>query len=451
MYHPAKLIRHASIYLLLIACLSIRLRADCKPIQPDQSVSSTAFPLLPARANTVEPVQMTMYQFDNKPLNGREPLLLVHGLNAELWPGLRWTKTAKRLASSPEFSQKYKIYFVRYDSLTHLDKPVAQLQAKIAELYALNGQKPITILALSMGGNVVYQSMLKAETDKQVRLFMAMATPFHGSPLFSEDWMLYGNYKNYLSPLNRIDRSLGYKYYFSSRTNLLTDLPWDNCDLSVPDIGQFASLLPFGPRGNLTAARTVNPNLVSINQKDFDKSKIIAYSGFLSNVYQLPHRNIVIANTLLLPYHFMTITVPAHLGREHAVLRMLNDQMSKLPTTETAAKNAHSKYVYSLNDGIAPVASALFLPNHYCNKMAIARESDLVQIKPFIDVGVARIFRNTDHLTFIDGYKPFLKPSAMRDELNPQMGDRDIFSWILFDLDCTHLAMQQSSTLTKYN
>ncbi len=72
-----------------------------------------------------------------------------------------------------------------------------QIQAKIAELYNAGGKKPVTVLALSMGGNIVYESMLQPETDKQMQLFLTMATPFHGSPLFSCDWLQYSIYKNH--------------------------------------------------------------------------------------------------------------------------------------------------------------------------------------------------------------------------------------------------------------
>ncbi len=88
-------------------------------------------------------------------------------------------------------------------------------------------------------------------------------------------------------PITRIDHSLAYRLYFSDKANLLSGLCWDNCDQSIPDVGHFASLLPFGPKGNLTVDSTINKELVTANQKSFDKDKIIAYGGFLVNHYQL--------------------------------------------------------------------------------------------------------------------------------------------------------------------
>ncbi len=60
----------------------------------------------------------------------------------------------------------------------------------------------------------------------------------------------------------------------------------------------------------------------------------------------------------------------------------------------------------------------------------------LLRIKPLLDVHTARVFRNIDHISLLDGYRPIMSPSAIPDELNPEAGKHDIFDWILFDLDC---------------
>jgi len=452
MYHPAKSIRHGSLVLWLMACLLLSFSTQSKAVQSVQSASELPFPVLPRGKLTDKPIQMTLYQYDDKLLGRRTPLLLVHGLKAECWPYLRWQHLVKHLSANPEFTNKYKIFFARYDSSASLDKMAEQLQAKIAQLYAAGGQTPITILALSMGGNITYESMLNRDTDKQVRLVLAMGTPFHGSPLFTADWLQYGIYKRNRCPLARIDRSVAYRLYFGHKKNLLYDLRWDNCDQSIPDLGHFASLLPFGPHGNLTAASTNNQELAATNQKIVDKRKIIAYSGYLPNFYQWRPTAGTIARAVMLPYNILTITVPVYLGAEHHVLKMLNRQISSVPITQAAAKHAGSKYLFAWNDGITPVISALFLPDCYCTTQSIAHQSDLARIKPLLDVGKARVFRNIDHLTYLDGYRPITLPAAMCDELNPEAGKRDIFSWILFDLDCMQSAdTRQSTTAATYN
>ncbi len=399
--------------------------------------ADSSFSLLPkGKFYKHKPLDVAIYQYDDTALAKRTPLLIVHGLRAEYYPCFRWEKLIRRLNSNKEFASKFKIYLARYDSTAPLDKTVPQMQQKIAEFYQLVGSKQIVALALSMGGNVLYESMLDPQINDKIKLLMAMGTPFHGSPLFSADWLKYGIYKNLSFPWTRIDHSIAYKLYFSRNPNLLQDLRWDNCDGAIPNVGHFASRLPLGPKGNLIPARSVNPRMVAINQKNFDKNKLITYSGYQLNPYQLPETKRIIENTFLGPYTMFTIALPAYLAREHPVLKMLNRVISTVPTTESASKRAQTNFVYVLNDGITPVISSLFLADPRCATHGLSREVDLIKIRPYVDVHTARIFRNIDHLTYIDGSRPGVAPNTMRDELNPGAGNRDIFNWILFDLDC---------------
>ncbi len=450
MFYCAKFLSRPFYYflLLIVIVLSLSSGVQAEPDKFSDSSNGTGnqpvqnnhspFSLLPkGKYYKKKPAQAAIYQYDDSLLANRAPLLIVHGLRAEYYPCFRWEKLIKRLNANKDFASKFKIYLARYDSTALLDKTVPEMQQRIAELYQSVGRKPIIALALSMGGNVLYESMLSPQTDQQVKLLMAMGTPFHGSPLFSADWLKYGIYKNISFPWTRIDHSIAYKLYFARNPNLLADLRWDNCDGAIPDIGHFASRLPFGPKGNLTPERSVNPRMVAINKKNFDKSKLITYSGYLLNPYQLPETARIIENTFLGPYTMFTIALPAYLAREHPVLKMLNRVISTVPPTEIASKRAKTNFVYVLNDGITPVLSSLFLPDAHCATYGLSREADLIKIKPFVDVRTARIFRNIDHLTYIDGTRPSVViPNTMRDELNPEAGNRNIFNWILFDLDC---------------
>jgi hypothetical protein len=92
-----------------------------------------------------------------------------------------------------------------------------------------------------------------------------------------------------------------------------------------------------------------------------------------------------------------------------------------------------------LNDGITPVTSAIFLPPNVAREQYIARETDFEKVRGRVDVRQARVFRNVDHLTFIDGVRPVntiinATSGVIRDELNPQDGQKDIFDWILGDI-----------------
>ncbi len=441
------------IFLFCFANFADRSYALAEPTgSKTEQISEQQCPLLTVQTRKFykhKPSEPVIYQVDAIPLGKRTPLLIVHGLRAEYYPFFRWAKLVKHLNSNKEFASKFKIYLARYNSLDLLDNTVPQMQDKIAQFYQSIGKKQIYVLALSIGGNLVYESMQKPETDSQIKLLMTMGSPFHGSPLFCADWLRYGIYKNLSFPWTRIDHNIAYKLYFDRNPALIKDFRWDNCDGAIPNIGHFASKLPFGPKGNLTPEASVNDRTVAINKRNFDKSKLITYSGYLINPYQLPEAARFIECTFMFPYTLVTTGLPAYLAREHAVLKMLNRVIGTVVTTEATAKRAKTNFVYALNDGITPIISSMFLADKNCAEGGLAREVDLMKLKSLADVRTARIFRNIDHLTYIDGRRSTVLPFPLRDELNTEAGSREIFDWILFDLDCPvaddHVAQSRDS------
>ncbi|MBC7996566.1 MAG: hypothetical protein IAF58_01390 [Leptolyngbya sp.] len=402
-------------------------------VQPIGQVS-TLPPIPPIKVLKKKPEVASLYEYDSAPLGDRQPLLMVHGLHGEFHRQFRWTKVIKHLKADKEIDKQFKIYFARYSTSDKLEKTVPELRSVISKLYTLSGNRPVTMMALSMGGNVAYEALLDKDIEDKIKLFMAFGTPFHGSPLFSTDWLQYGVYKNICFPWTRIDHSLSYQYYFKKNSVLMTDLRWDNSDTSVPEVGRFKSKLPFGPHGNLTVAEAENRRLLALNAQPVNKKKIVAYGGYLLNPYLLPDRERFIETNIMAPYTFVTLKVPAHLAREHPVLRMLNREITTVVCSPEASGKAKTKYVYGLNDGITPLSSALCLPNSVIASLPLAKESDLSSIKALTDVKTARVFRNIDHLTFIDGYKPLTGTNNLKDQLNPEDGTRTIFEWISLDL-----------------
>jgi hypothetical protein len=382
-----------------------------------------------------------VYQWDDKPLGDRSPFLFVHGLRGEYYPTFRYAKIIKKFTSNPEFDGKYKVYLLRHDSLSSVNETVPQFRNAIASLYNAAQKRPITVLALSIGGNLVYEGMHDRTTDDSIRLAFTLGTPFRGSPLFCMDWLQYSVYKNLSFPWTRIDHSLAYKYYFNHNPGLVKDFGWDNSDDSIPNVGPFHSKLPLGPHGDLTIGRDVNKRLAELNSQPFDKKKLITYSGYLLNPFMLPEMQRKIDTTVMAPYTILTIQAPAHIGREHPVLKWLNRDIGTIIPSKEAQLKTGSQFVYQLNDGITPVASAVFLPQEACASAALVRETELPKLKSITDVHLARVFRNIDHLTFIDGYRPLNASSQIRDEMDPDAGSKHIFDWMLSDL----LQFDQSS------
>lgn len=411
-----------------------RLTTNSSPFKGDLSLVVSRYPLVPTgRALKKKPETVTIYEYDDRPLDERSPVLFVHGLKGEYWPTFRFKKVIKKLASEHSFADKYKIYLIRYDTTAYLDTVLPQFKEAVNSLHN-STNKPITIVALSMGGNLAYESMLDNNIDPKIKLIMALGTPFHGSPLFSLDWMQYSMYEKLSFPWTRIDHSLAYRLYFARHRNLLSDFRWDNADEAIPDAGKFRSKLPLGPRGNLTLEQAVNSRLVKVNSQPANKKKVIAYGGYLVNRYMLPNAERYVESTIMYPYMVLTVKLPAHLAREHPVLKMLNHEIATVRTTAKSRMRAGTPFVYKLNDGITPIASALFLPNELCCAEGISKESDIAKLKERIDTGLARVFRNVDHLSFIDGYRPLRASKLIRDELHPEQKARPILDWLVSDL-----------------
>lgn len=399
------------------------------------SVSQHELPVLPGKSGLKKrPQKVELYQLDNSPLNGRRPLLLVHGLRGECQEGLRWTKVIKESLSSPTMKSTYKVYLARYDSLAPLDKSTKEFNQEFLRFFRANSKQPVTVVAISMGGNLIQRSMLDSEIDKAVSVVISLGTPFHGSPLFSSDWFKYGIKKSPYTLLSKATYGIAYHYYFEATPNLIKELRWDNSDETIPNIGKFKYWLPVCLSGNLTPIIDENEYLNTINDDPrIDKTKFITYSGYLVNPYIRPAWLRVVDQTVLRPLRYATTNIPANAAREHPVLRLLNNEISKVHAkTENSEKLSRRQYI--LNDGITPVSSAIFLSNQALKSLSPIDESKFNQLRRAIDVRRARIFRNIDHVTFLDGYTPAFQEPTVKDELSPEEGKKTVFQWLAQDL-----------------
>lgn len=423
----------------------------------DLAFISSSFELVPPRKKLKKtPSQVKIFDYDGTPLGNRAPLLLVHGLRGEFYPTFRWQKVAMSLTASRSFNQKYKIYLARYSTLHRLDGVIGNFRNEIDKLYRASRHQKITLVALSMGGNLCYESLLDPKTNSKVAALVTMGTPFHGSPLFSSNWLQYSLYKRLSLPLTRIDHSLALRLYFNRNKNLVADLGWDNLDEAVPFPGEFKSKLPFGPKGVLNEKTGVNKRLQKINVGHPEiKSKLITYATYLKNPYLEPLPMRYIEKTLMYPITLFWVKFPAHLAREHAVLTMLNHDIACVDVTESWKKKAESPFHYALNDGITPVASALFLPPKVLQDIPLSSEKGLALLRNKTDVRIARVFKDADHLTYIDGYRPLSASQKIQDELHPDEGEKEIFDWIVSDLlslttGQNHVAEETEPASTSY-
>lgn len=370
--------------------------------------------------------KMELFTLDREPLAKRQPLLLVHGLLAEKYPLYRWDKVIEHLLRSSDFKSRYKIYLVRYDSHSELEELERSIGETIVRLRGIC-KSPITVVSLSLGGNIVNTSMNTEKVDGAVDKVIAMASMFQGSPLFVTDWAYKSILTNHKTPWVRMDKLFCYKAYFSKHRNLLEDIGWSDLDKCKP-----GNLEQKG--GVLWSKFKVNAPSKSdsqLNTKNKSASKFTLYASYLENQYVLGKNHGFFKKMLGAPVNFVRETVPQHMGREHAVLSMLNRHLAEFPAVDKKDNQVKARsFLY--NDGIIPVASSLVLPGHEI-KVSPDDLTDLKNLPQLTSIKKARLFPRCDHLSFIDGFHQG-KAELIVDKLNPDDKPRLIYDWLLYDL-----------------
>lgn len=401
-------------------------------------VSKTFDNIPPRRQLKKEPKSVEIYEFDESPRGNRSPFLMVHGLRGEHYPYFRWQKVANHLSSDKKFNANFKIYLARYPTSKRMEESVPMFRKAVERLYSACNKRQVTVMALSIGGNLVYESLTDEETADKVRILMTLGTPFHGSPLFSQDWMQYSIYRKLSWPWTRIDHSLSLRLYFSRNKNLIDDFGWDDYDEAIPNVGRFTSKLPLGPKGNLVQNTAINQRLRTIHKDNpHIKKKIIAYSGYLKNPYLESKTARFIESTAMYPVTLFWVKFPAHLAREHPVLRVLNRDIASIHVSQSKKAAGKTPFLYALNDGITPVSSALFLASGKDSESILTSEKQIPEIKSLVDVKLGRVFSNIDHLTFIDDFRPLRISERVKDALDPENPGKSMFNWILDDVIST--------------
>jgi len=377
--------------------------------------------LIPDRAIKSTPKTLEIYQYDKSPLGSRQPLLLVHGLLGEFHPFFRWQELAQYLNSDQAFQNRYKIYLARYNSRLSLREITGQFKLALRHRAPAGG---LTIIAISLSGKIIRHAMQDQAVDQSISKVLTLGAFFRGSPLFCSNWMQQSIRKRHLSPLIRLDRSLGYKLYFARHKNLLADYAWDNVDGQMPGgkLSQSKAALDL-------AANVPTHTQSSDENKHSSDHKFVVYAGYLHNQY-IPRAHSAVYNFLLSPVTFASTTFPAQLGREHPALRYL-DSFIAGAVPKTAGSN---KIIYPLNDGISPISSSLLLTDDFVASHVLENEASIKEVVGHSTAKKARLFDNIDHLTFIEGHRPAGSAQNLTDLLAQTEQPHSMFAWILRDL-----------------
>ncbi len=383
-----------------------------------------------------------IYELDNQPLGNRLPLLLIHGGTGENQPCFRWYNFLNRTRHYPEFSKRYKVYLYRYNSSKRLEKLSLELQKSLLDLYEYSEDKPITIAALSLGGNLTQVALGNPIVSSTVDTVLTMGTPFHGSPLFSQEWFESSLDRHPLFPISKNFHALGYRLYFKGHANYLADLKWDNLDSLIPEIDRFEIRTTKHPVNYAAAAS--NTQLAMLNAGvSLDKSKFITYAGYLENHYHRTLLRRILENTIGLPYTLVVMKLPLLLGHNNSVLKLLSKEMSRVRINHQASHPAANPHIYKFNDGITPVTSAIFLSPEALRECPLLTTKNLDDLRFVVDVRLARVFHNVSHISFMDGVPLKGWSSLIRDELHPESGKKKILDWAIEDLLYSHPLLEE--------
>lgn len=193
-------------------------------------------------------------------------------------------------------------------------------------------------------------------------------------------------------------------------------------------------MFPFGPSGILSVAADANTRINKLNlEHPADKTKFITYAGYLKNV-PIEKKGLLsgVRYFLFVNYLYPSAILPTIISDKHRLLRIINSESSRMVCKQEPGSQRY--YAYAMNDGVTPIISALFLPNSYCQDHHFTDEDSLKYLPAALDVSKARVFRDVDHISFVDGVHPFFKSGLVEDKLHPNEAKRTIFDWILSDL-----------------
>jgi hypothetical protein len=377
-----------------------------------------------------------IYEFDRTPLNDRIPVILVPG-RAEEFQHNSWWKGIHHLSDrDPDFKKHFKLYVFLYDSKEELDVQAQGLVRDIKRRFSrLPSSQPLMLVTYSLGGVIARETLKDSDILNQVDTLIAIAVPFHGSPMFDPDW-----FSEYLNPPSRSpvrrfwDRSI-YRGYMFSKSNLTRGLKWDNFDSSKP---QFHPSLMKNGKGELVGDQAQAQVVSYQDYANAEKirKKTIVYASFLVNGYTKTNQSFnptrlpayVLGNSLSFPKQMVATVLPFYGFTVHSVFTYMNNQMANLPTYTPEDPQGKNTHLYRFNDGAIPISSMLFLP-----QSRDSYEQDLQGLIERTSLRKARVFVNLDHLHV--GEYTLLKYKLIQpDMLHPEEGKRSPNAWIITDL-----------------
>jgi hypothetical protein len=362
-----------------------------------------------------------IYQFETSPLGTRTPLILLPGRAEEYQYNAWWKTFFNHFKQAPGLSLRYKPYVYIYNSKNELN---TQVQRFVENYTQTHFPRPSVWVSYSLGGVIAREAFLHPAIEPQVKGNIAIAVPFHGSPLFNTEWFSqYLQHRNN-SPIRRFSDRLLYRLYLFDKTNLLEGLRWDNMDGSFPRFTEGNKGIG-SPQPPVTV---YEPFWTTPKRMAAFKKRTIIYTSYLDNPYTgRKLTNTVLKQAETITKDLLTSVVPFDFISVHSVLRYTNLQLSNLPTYH--ADGPLNNHVYRYNDGVVPLSSGLFLPARpgqpYTEQL-----KDLVNLS---DCQLVRVFKHWDH-TEIGEYFAWNRRTKLKDSVHANLEAKTPNDWVFYDL-----------------
>lgn len=344
-----------------------------------------------------------LYTFDPKPLGDRTPVILVPGRAEEVQFAQWWRTIGNFTKKDATFQRHYKLYLYLYDS--SLDIPLLSnklTHALVDFKHRLPNGRRFVLVSYSQGGLMAYDAMETPEVFEATQAHVAMAVPFHGTPMFSEAWFQQHFKIEGATPLRQKWDLLMHRLYLKNKRTLTNHMNWN----------------PRPPQPLQCEAYPVAQGCI--------KQKMWVYGSYVSNMSpkEPPGVMRIALETLKLPYNVGNQIIPIYLLSLHKVFRTMSMAIGNLPD-ETRPDH----YPFKLNDGVVPLASALFLP-----ATGDPLPADLPGIQARLDIPNARIFADLDHMDYAELHRT--RQELRRPDLNhPQEGTHTPLEWLVKDLE----------------
>lgn len=412
----------------------------------------------------VDEVESGLVAYDETPLGDRMPLVLVHGIGGTESRLFHWENFLAYAEKQAGFQQKYKIYLYHYDSTRSVPAISDDLQLMLKGFIGALGGRSIKILAYSEGGllvrNALQDSYLNAHTEE----VLAIATPFHGSPLANPEWMEAQAKSESAFNLVRLFQKTAYKITRKKYPTFREDFRWDNFDGAIPAEQYARNNSPILPVDYALARKVNFTTYGSYFGTDVDPDFMVKALGLpkpppeeklqLGNLFKKNFLFSLVRNNIGKlpvgkPAPQPMLAVTGHVLREDGAAEVVTFTAVAEPVGQAAvlapepvAKQEKALKPVSMmmyNDGISPISSTLWLGRYTTPEPATGAGVQITvdklwsTLKSLRGNKNTRLFPGLDHRNWMDGVTR-TGHAAVPDLLNPDETPRTVFDWIIYDL-----------------